>query len=332
MSDPNFPLKGWTPERVRQHLQNALYVEMWTIPLYLTAAYSIKVPLNPNMSRPEFAPVPTKEDGTPDFARFSQKDYNQFAFNSVLSVAIQEMLHAELAANLINAVSDGQTPQFTGEYAPHYQSAPKCLKKARLPEGVQLRLGPLDENQARLFQWIEHEDPLPSGDPEAYAPAYSSIGDFYTSLSFGMKVCWPELYPPKGLGPAPTADQLRQKDDWGSMATAALQNRSLKSGFLQYFLFGHDLGTAANATASDALAEAGQYGFSIKIYGSFLEGWTRAEAAMTAIRVQGEGAGAGQDIPTKFRPTEGDEIEIVLDRISHWQRFTEILRLVQAGT
>lgn len=40
--------KGWTPKHVRKHLKNAVYLEMWTIPLYLTAAYSIKVPLNPN--------------------------------------------------------------------------------------------------------------------------------------------------------------------------------------------------------------------------------------------------------------------------------------------
>jgi Ferritin-like len=100
MSDP----KGWTADRVRQHLRNAVELEMWTVPLYLTAAYSIAAPVDPSTSRPEFAPVPAKPDGSPDFSRFNQQDYNQYAFNSVLSVAIQEMLHVELAANILNAV------------------------------------------------------------------------------------------------------------------------------------------------------------------------------------------------------------------------------------
>jgi hypothetical protein len=320
--------KGWTPDRVRKHLMNAVYLEMWTIPLYLTAAYSLKVPLNPNTNRPEFAPVPTKPDGRPDFERFGQTDYDQYAFNSVLSVAIQEMLHVELAANILNAVRPtiksppGTWVEFTGDQASNYTSLPACLAGAQLPAGVELRLGPMDVNQARLFQWIEHEDPMPFGDPEQYQENYQAIGGFYTALRYGMMVCWPELYPPEGVGPDPTPDELLQKNDWGSALS------SMRSGFLR-FLFS---GSQPDITADDAVNAAADYDFSIMVYGWPADAWIRTDAALMGIRVQGEGSGAGEDIPPTFRPTQGDSIDLALDRFSHWERFTNILKLVQAGT
>lgn len=63
MSNEPLPNKGWTAERVREHLQNAVYLEMWTVPLYLTSAYSLHVPVSPKTHRPEFASVPTTQDG-----------------------------------------------------------------------------------------------------------------------------------------------------------------------------------------------------------------------------------------------------------------------------
>ena len=102
MSNDQDHLKGWTADRVRQHLQNAVYLEMWTVPLYLTAAYSLDAP-PAGTGRPEFAATPTKH-GKPDFGSFTQADYNQYAFNDIFSIAIQEMLHVELAGNLLNDV------------------------------------------------------------------------------------------------------------------------------------------------------------------------------------------------------------------------------------
>lgn len=327
MSDP----KGWTADRVRQHLQNAVYLEMWTVPLYLTAAYSIAAPVDPQTSRPELAPVPAKPDGTPDFSRFTQQDYNQYAFNSILSVAIQEMLHVELAANILNAVrpqaaADPKNPwvKFSGPWAPSYAAAPPVLD-ASLPPGVVLELGPLDANQARLFQWIEEE--REETDPEQYRPQYTSIGAFYTSLQYGAQVCWPDLYPPAGLGPEPTAAQLLQKDDWSATAKFAA-----RSGFLNFFFFGVSMASAASpgALANALAAKSGSYPFSIEIHGSAKDAQIRAQAAMTAIKVQGEGAGSGE-VPPIFVPDSGNPIEIALDRISHWERFTELLTLVQQG-
>jgi hypothetical protein len=47
--------------------------------------------------------------------------------------------------------------------------------------------------------------------------------------------------------------------------------------------------------------------------------------------VQGEGAGGSQEIPKKFQPTGDpeDDIEIALDRVSHYERFTELVGLAR---
>lgn len=322
MSKDPLPPKGWTAERVREHLQNAIYLEMWTVPLYLTSAYSLDVPINPTTHRPEFAAVPTK-DGQPDFDSFTQTDYNQFAFNNILSVAIQEMLHVELAGNLLNAVrspEDSTPVTFTGSgddprpprSAPNYDSPPACLADDQMPEGVTLRLGPFDENQARLFQWVETDQPMPPPpyDVEEWHPTYNSIGHFYTSLMYGVLACWSDLYPAAGR-----AEDPYQRDDWETGATQARGLLKTIFGGLTAF------------PGSEGLLDASYKDFSIKIYGTLEEARVRAEAAMTAIKVQGEGAGGTQEIPTEFQPTGDpeDAIEIALDKVSHYERFTVLV-------
>lgn len=295
MIDP----KGWTAERVREHLANAVYLEMWTIPLYLTAAYSVKAPVNPSTHRPEIA-APS--------GNASQK-----AFNDILSVVIQEMLHVELAANILNAVrttADATPVKFTGEAAPDFSSGPACIDPSSIPSGITIGLGPANENQTDLFIWVETDRPEP-GDPEAWRPQYESIGDFYTALEYGVRACWSDLYPPQGLGPAPTAEQLRQKADWGEVA------QRNKSGFMEHF---ETLG--GDPTAAES------YSFSIQIYGTPADALTRAEAAMKAIALQGEGAGADHEVPPPFVPSAGPPIEIALDRESHLERFLNLKKLL----
>lgn len=338
MSNANLPRKGWTADRVREHLQNAIYLEMWTVPLYLTAAYSLDLPINPTTHRPEFAPVPLTRDGKPDFARFTQTDYNQYAFNNILSVAIQEMLHVELAGNLLNAVRspDTATPvTFTGSgnhptpprAAPQYDAPPACLAQDKLPDGVQLRLGAFDENQALLFQWVETDQPLPPPpyDVEAWHATYNAIGHFYTSLMYGLKACWADLYPAQGRAQDPY-----QRDDWEATI------KQVRGGMLLNMIF--DLPFLPRPQmpappAADALDATSYKNFSIKIYGPPDEASVRAQAAMTAIKVQGEGAGGTQEIPVEFQPTgdPADDIEIALDKVSHWERFHNLVELARAG-
>jgi hypothetical protein len=334
--------KGWTPEHVREHLQNAVYLELWTVPLYLTAAYSIVVPIDPKTNRPEIVNLdnlPKNPDGSFNFDAFTPAQCNQYAFDSVLSVGIQEMLHLELAANIANAVRPAQTitpsniwVRFTDNWAPVYTAAPPCLN-APLPDGVVLELGPLNENQIRLFEWIE-EERAPTGDPQAYSPSYNSIGNFYTALAYGLQVCWPALYPPHGcsIDPPPTPADLYQKQDWGEAVVKSMQRGGRLPSLLSRELVrlqGLSVSKASTptTTVNTAPAELGtvdDYPFSIQVYGSPEDAQAFAQTAMIAISVQGEGAGPGEEVPPQFQPTTGDPIELFLDTQSHWERFTQL--------
>ncbi|MBC8045416.1 MAG: hypothetical protein H7Y00_01330, partial [Fimbriimonadaceae bacterium] len=70
----------WTKAELYAHLQHAIDIEFWTIPLYLTALYSIK-----------------------GLKELKQKDYPDAA-KLIQSVVIQGMLHLELVCNISNAL------------------------------------------------------------------------------------------------------------------------------------------------------------------------------------------------------------------------------------
>ena len=86
---PVRPLKhpsAWQKAELYAHLQHALDLELWTIPLYLCSLFSIR-----------------------GLAKTRHADYPEAA-KLVLSVVIQEMLHAELVCNLSHAL--GYSPRF----------------------------------------------------------------------------------------------------------------------------------------------------------------------------------------------------------------------------
>src|SRR5437764_1312993 len=80
------PLR-WDKSDLHHHLQHALDLELWTIPLYLTALFSIK-----------------------DLKKLKHHEYPEAA-KLILSVVIQEMLHTELVCNIYNAL--GFSPRFS---------------------------------------------------------------------------------------------------------------------------------------------------------------------------------------------------------------------------
>ncbi|MEW6497707.1 MAG: ferritin-like domain-containing protein [Cyanobacteriota bacterium] len=89
--------KTWTKELVQEHAKAAVMVEMYTLPFYLTVLSSIKYPS----------------------IQYPDPDKKHPAYNSILSICIEEMLHLQLAANLCIAL-DTQ-PIFT---APKYDGTP----------------------------------------------------------------------------------------------------------------------------------------------------------------------------------------------------------------
>lgn len=164
-------LSAWTAADLHRHLQHALDVEFWTIPLYLTALCSIR-------GLKELRP-----DEQPDAAKL------------IRSVVIQEMLHMEIVCNLCHAL--GHLPRFDAptyvhaRRIPFIHPAPSALP-AHL-RGYVCRPGALGEGTLKLFCVIElpHErKPIPWEDRNSY----HSIAEMYAALKLGVEHLWERCF------------------------------------------------------------------------------------------------------------------------------------------
>jgi hypothetical protein len=158
---------NWEKSDLHRHLQHALDLEIWTIPLYLTALYSIKdLPQNKHEEFPEAAKL-------------------------IFSVVIQEMLHVEIIANLSNAL--GYPPKFKLPVYeeskgipfihPPYHLLPDDLK------GYEVKPQGLNKESLKLFCVIE----LPHTRKEIVwenASGYNSIAELYEALKCGVAALW----------------------------------------------------------------------------------------------------------------------------------------------
>jgi hypothetical protein len=137
-----------TIESLREHLQWAIELEHFTIPLYLCALYSLDAVRNPE------------------------------ATELVSSVLVEEMLHMTLAANLLNAV--GGRPQLDNPKV--LQGYPRSLPHSDRSLEISLfRFGP---EAIETFLKIERPSPtgaLPEGDN------YETIGQFYDAIKRGFR-------------------------------------------------------------------------------------------------------------------------------------------------
>jgi hypothetical protein len=175
--------QDWTPEALADHLQKAVYLEMWTIPLYLTAAYSLQVPGSDAMNPPGLQSMRNPNNRSPE----------QLAFNNIYSIAMQEMLHLELASNLFNALfaARGYSPKFTGEWAPRFDGFPPWIAGT-----VPVQLGPVNDAQMKLLAAIETPEPKSDRPPSGPQQVYDSIGQFYKAIEQGIDALWDRLYDP----------------------------------------------------------------------------------------------------------------------------------------
>ncbi|MDC0716728.1 ferritin-like domain-containing protein [Nannocystis bainbridge] len=185
----------WTPDALLDHLQKAVYLELWTIPLYLTAAYSLQVPGTDAQHPPTLTPVRSRDN--PNRSR------EQLAFNNIYSIVVQEMLHLELAANLYNALfaARGHAPSFTGAWAPRYDGFPPWIGST-LP----VQLGAADATQMKLLAAVETPEPAADPPPDGPQAVYDSIGQFYKAIEQGLDALWDTLYDP--------AAEHRQKSEF----------------------------------------------------------------------------------------------------------------------
>jgi len=162
---------AWTKADLHHHLQHALELEIWTIPVYLTALYSIK------------GLKGVKPHDYPDAAKL------------MYSVAVQEMLHIELVCNISNAL--GWSPKF---HAPTYKGEKSIPfihpAKHYLPEmlhGYAAVPQALNVESLKLFCAIE----LPHPKKEflfEQEKSYDSICDMYEALKIGVPALWDECY------------------------------------------------------------------------------------------------------------------------------------------
>lgn len=143
-----------TLESLRSHLQTAIELEHSTIPVYLSALYSIK-------------------EGT-----------NREASNLIRSVVMEEMLHMSLAANVLNAV--GGYPSINhARFVPSY---PTPLPHS--DASFQISLERFSKEAIRTFLRIEKPE-KPGTQP--LADGYSTIGQFYEAVEAGLKRLCAEL-------------------------------------------------------------------------------------------------------------------------------------------
>ncbi|MCB9251634.1 MAG: ferritin-like protein [Flavobacteriales bacterium] len=161
----------WNKQDLNVHLQHALDLELWTIPLYLTALYSIKGLKN------------QKPKNYPDEAKL------------IYSVVVQEMLHLELVANLCNAL--GYSPKFNNPVYDDSMGIPFIHpNQDHLPEmlkGYQIAPRELCENSLKLFCAIELPHPRFDYNWEDLEQ-YDSIAILYDALKVGIVHLWNECY------------------------------------------------------------------------------------------------------------------------------------------
>lgn len=150
----------WDLEALYGHFQSAVDLELWTIPFYLSALYSI-------------------EDPSSD------------AYQLVQSVVYEEMLHVQLAGNVANAYGYSPTfrpPVYRGRKVPHLAFRLDTPNPTEEFSPYSAEIGPLDELRINAMCLIEYPewDTERTPDLRPRVEQYGSIGEFYVALRLGM--------------------------------------------------------------------------------------------------------------------------------------------------
>jgi len=150
----------WNLAHLQTHLQDAINLELWTIPYYMSAMYSIKDPACE-------------------------------IYKLMQSVVYQEMLHTQLACNLSNAF--GCTPVFRmpvygGPQVPHLNFNLDDPNPTEFYSPYSTEIGPLDEKRINTLCLIEYPEWRTGHKPSLREDRtqYGSIGEFYAALRVGI--------------------------------------------------------------------------------------------------------------------------------------------------
>lgn len=155
-------MKITTVEQLRDHLQSAIELEHSTIPTYLTSVFSIM-----------------------------PGSVNEEAGQLIFNIAVQEMLHMTLAANLLNAIG-GQPQVNTPDFIPTYPTY--------LPDGeTAFEVSLMKFSPDAIETFLEIEMPASQEKKVSRVPrrkregailakgeTYPTIGDFYQAIREGF--------------------------------------------------------------------------------------------------------------------------------------------------
>ena len=293
-------------------IQSAVDVELFTIPLYMTALYSIRgtypAPFDGQDVWPGLRPDPTSTSSS------------QRAYNAVFSVYVQEMLHLQLAGNIASAM--GISPRLD---APVYDgTSVPCigdLKDMAGFEDVVVQLGPLDRNQVRLFLAIENPDwesssvkptvPFDGWNPGQPLPVFGTIGHLYEcireymDLSYGAGTetytLWEKVYDPNSI----------QIDLFNFESETDYHPDQEFPAFDVFFPLGISAGDARKVadTMIDAITEQGE----------------GRDASKGPDTVEPQYVPSEKGVSDDYNSNDG-AVRFFWDQQGHWERFQQVAR------
>lgn len=194
-----------TPDNLGDAIQQAIEIEIATIPVYLYTYYSIIRTPDQDAISGSLAQALVRSGQPLDVANAAALDlsaeimvYANKAGALIMSVAIEEMLHMALSSNLKQALAG--LPQLVGKSPSVW---PACLP-GHEPE-FPIDRAPLSLNQLMTFLKIESPDPLPDPLLLQTPIPYKTIGLFYKMIKdcieqndLTYKTFLPQLIPGKG--------------------------------------------------------------------------------------------------------------------------------------
>jgi hypothetical protein len=172
-----------TPENLGEAIQQAIEIEIATIPVYLYTYYSLNRSPNQNAISGALVQQLTGKgmplaDANKVALELSAQVmvYANKAGATIMSVVMEEMLHMALSSNLKQALI-GEPPTLTGRSPSVY---PACLP-GHEPE-FPINLAPFSLEQLMTFLKIESPQPLTMKAMELAAIPYKTIGQFYDMI------------------------------------------------------------------------------------------------------------------------------------------------------
>ncbi len=295
-------------------VQAAIDVELYTIPLYGTALYSLRgISTESDGTKwPGLRPVPVAAD-----AKGPAAD-TQRAWNLVYSVYIQEMFHLQLASNLLLALGGSGTfslkaPVYTAKEIP-------CV--GPVPPEVSATPGAFDGDRLQVFQLIETPDwdatksgPTPPFD--SLPDDFGTIGHLYSAIRWYVNL---EYADGTRLFDHMYANAKPQVNQFGTEYAAKWKAVGPLPGSLPY-LAKPGMAVTIEPGQDPATARA------------------QANTLIDAIVCEGEGAHASRTVPAQFTPDEqtierdsgsqGDAaVRAHWDQKSHYRRFQEAAELL----